>query len=180
MSFDSLLGPLIGASAALTGVGLNEFIRRRNRAESFAQAIFSRRLEAFEALFHAMGNARRVFSASLGAPPSKRKEAKDAIMHAGLAIAELSDRLSLYIEEVGLHCTALWLDPPDILDIQDSTEREAAISEFQREYQRALQMIRDLSGLSSVERVFTSVSGAQVDSAVVARIRELQRELQNP
>lgn len=101
-------------------------------------------------------------------------------MHAGLAIAELSDRLSLYIEEVGLHCTALWLDPPDILDIKDPVEREAAISEFQREYQRTLQMIRDLSGLSSVERVFASVSGARVDSAVVDRIRELQRELQSP
>lgn len=180
MSFDSLLGPLIGAIAALAGVGLNEFIRRRNRSESFAQAIFNRRLEAFEALFHAMGNARKVFSESLDAPASEREEAKGAIMHAGLAIAELSDRHSLYIEEVGLHCTGLWLDPPDILDIEDPTEREAAISEFQREYQGALQMIRDLSGLSSVERVFESVSGARVDSAVVARIRELQRELKNP
>jgi hypothetical protein len=180
MSFESLIGPLIGAIAALTGVGLNEFIRRRNRAESFAQAIFSRRLEAFEALFQTMGTARRVFSESLEAPSCKRKEAKDAIMQAGLAIAELSDRYSLYIEEVGLHCTALWLDPPDILDIKDPAEREAAISEFQREYQRTLQMIRDLSGLSSVERVFISVSGARVNSAVVDRIRELQRELQSP
>jgi hypothetical protein len=170
----------MGAIAALAGVGLNELIRRRNRAESFAQAIFNRRLEAFEALFHAMGNARAVFSKSLEAPASEREEAKEAIVHAGLKIAELLDRHSLYIEEVGLHCTALWLDPPDILDIEDPAEREAAIAEFQREYQRALQMIRDLSGLSSVDRVFESVSGAQVDSAVVARIRELQRELKNP
>jgi hypothetical protein len=180
MSFDSLLGPLIGASAALAGVGLNEFIRRRSRSESFAQAIFNRRLEAFESLFHAMSNARRALSESLEAPAPQREEAKEAIMHAGLAIAELSDRQSLYIEEIGLHCTALWLDPLDILDIDDPTEREAAISEFQREYQRALQMIRDLSGLSRVERVFESVTATRVDSAVVARIRELQRELKSP
>ncbi|MBX3303517.1 MAG: hypothetical protein KF693_14980 [Nitrospira sp.] len=119
-----------------------------------------------------MGTTRRAFSGSLDAPSSKQEEAKKAIMQAGLAIA---DRYSLYIKEVGLHCTALWLDPPDILDIKDSVEHEAAISEFQREYQHALQMIRDLSGLSSVERVFTSVSEVRVESAVVDRIRELRR-----
>jgi len=41
-------------------------------------------------------------------------------------------------------------------------------------------MIRDLSGLGSVERVFESINEAPVDSAVVAGIRVLRREMQNP
>lgn len=174
VDFDPVLGPLIGAAAALAGVGLSELVRRRNRAETYAQAVFGRRLDAHERLFAAVRAAGSAANAAFEVSESERDEAKGLVFAAGLTVAEIADEFELYIDELGAHCTALWLNIPDILDTADLVKREALIAAFRHDYWRALDMIRDESGLSRVNQVFRSVTGSRLNSPIVDYIRELR------
>ena len=158
----------------MAGVGIGELIRRRSRVESYAQAVFERRLNAHEKLLVAVRTASRAANTAFEAPESERDEANYQVFTAGLAVAEIADEFEMYIDELGSHCVALWLDVPDIIYSTDSEQREAQIKAFRLEINRTIDMIRDLSGLTKGNQIFQSVTGSRIDSPVVDRVRELR------
>ena len=122
-----------------------------------------------------MRTAGTVASAAFDAPADDREDAKTLVFEAGLTVANVADKYTLYIEELGIHCTAIWLDVPDILDVTDAMEREERITAFRQEYRQALDMIRDGSGMSLINSVYHSVTEFQLESPIVDYMRELRK-----
>lgn len=52
MDWSQLTGALIGLVGVPLGIALGEVLRRRQRAEQFAAAIFAKRLEAYDTLLN--------------------------------------------------------------------------------------------------------------------------------
>lgn len=60
MDWSQLTGALIGLVGVPLGIILGELLRRRQRAEQFAAAIFGKRLEAYDSLINILFESHRI------------------------------------------------------------------------------------------------------------------------
>lgn len=176
MDWTQIGGALIGLVGVPLGIVLGELLRRRQRAEQFAAAIFARRLEAYDALLNLLYEGDRIANEVIENPELSAAERHELISAAIMPIAEHTTRSVLYIdEELGAHCTALFMGVEDLRNLPES-ERNQRLVQFQREWRETRRMILEDSGVTKVNRLFRDINRPRITSPVIERIRELRRE----
>ena len=112
-------------------------------------------------------------------PKLSAAERHELISAAIMPIAEHTTRSVLYIdEELGAHCTALFMGVEDLRDLPES-ERQVRLAQFQRDWRETRRMILEDSGVIKVNRLFRDINRPTINSPVIERIRELRREQDN-
>ena len=115
---------LIGLVGVPLAVALGEFSRRRQRAEQFAAAIFAKRLEACDTLMNILFESHRIANEVIDNPTLSASERHELISAAIMPIAEHTTRSILYMgEELGAHCTALFMGVEDLRELSESERR---------------------------------------------------------
>ncbi len=176
MDTSSIIPALIGVVGVPLGIFLGEFLRRRQRAEQFAAAIFGKRLEAYDALIGLVDDGGTIADHIISNPNLSAAERHDLISAAIAPIARHADRNILYIDaELGAHCTALFMGVEDIADLPEAEQLEH-LEDYQRQKRETRRMILEDSGVAKVNKVFRAINRPRITSPVIERIRELQRQ----
>jgi hypothetical protein len=176
MDRSQLIGALIGLMGVPLGLVLGELLRRRQRAEQFAAAIFAKRLEAYDTLMNILYESHRIANEVIDNSQLSATDRHELISAAIMPIAEHTTRSVLYIdEELGAHCTALFMGVEDLRDLPES-EQQAQLAQFQRDWRETRRMILEDSGVIKVNRLFRDINRPRITSPVIERIRELRRE----
>jgi len=171
-----MMEALIGFIGVVVGVFLTELIRKWNRVEPLSQSVFEKRLDLYVRLYDLLNECCAaahdlVYNIDLS------KEDKNAQCYkAGLAVAEYCTKHELFISrELGHHCTSLMLGVADYFETQEE-ERSAYMDDFWEQMRSAQRMIREDSGVEQVNRYFRKITGAQLTSPVIERIRYLEAQ----
>jgi hypothetical protein len=176
MDWSNLAPAIVGIAGIPLGVLLGEFVRRRQRAEQFASALFARRLEAYEILMRLLQEGGRLAEQVMSDPNLSADQRHELISTAIMPIAEHSDANVLYIdEELGAHCTALFMGVEDIPDLPEDV-RDERIAEYRHQLRETRRMIFEDSGIEKVKAIFRAINRPRISSPVIERIRELRRE----
>lgn len=176
MDWSQLTGALIGLVGIPLGILLGELLRRRQRTEQFAAAVFTKRLEANDTLFGLLNEGNRIADEVINNASLTASDRHTLISAAIMPVAEHATRYALYInEELGAHCTALFMGVEDIQDLPEA-EREMRIARFRRQWLETRRMILEDSGVTKINQFFHDVNRPKISSPVIERIRELRRE----
>lgn len=179
MDWSQLTGALIGLVGVPLGIVLGELLRRRQRAEQFAAAIFAKRLEAYDTLLNILFESHRIANEVIANPNLSLAERHELISAAIMPIAEHTTRSVLYIdEELGAHCTALFMGVEDLHGLREN-ERRSQLAQFQRDWRETRRMILEDSGVIRINRLFHDINRPTISSPVIERIRELRRGQDN-
>ncbi|MBY8335034.1 hypothetical protein [Qipengyuania pacifica] len=178
MVWTQIAAALIGLVGVPLGIALGEFLRRRQRAEQFAAAIFAKRVEAYDELiniFHdGLGIANTVID-----DPALSSDERHALISAAIApIAQHVDRNVLYIDEkLGAHCTALFMGLEGLWNLPKEG-REVRIDEFRASWLETRRMILEDSGVAKVHGLLRDINRPRITSPVIERkrIRELRSD----
>jgi hypothetical protein len=172
----ALATPLIGIFGVLVGIALNEYLRRRNRVEQYAVAVFQKRLGAYEKLADLINNGSEIAGEVIDNPKLSKEERHNLISSIIIPIAEFTDKNRLYIDEdLGAHCTALFMGVEDIYDATKE-EKEALLKSFYSMRTETYRMIKEDSGLARINSLFHSINRPLLSSPVIDRIRHLRSE----
>jgi hypothetical protein len=175
MDWSKIVIPAIGLIGVPLGVLLGEFVRRRNRSEQFAAAIFAKRLEAYEVLIALVDEGRAIAERVLSDPELSPGDRKALIGQALFPIAEHTDRSALYIdEELGVHCAALFMGVEDIPEMAE-TEKQAALANYRGQLQETRRMILEDSGVAKANKFFRAVHRPQITSPIIDYLRALRK-----
>ncbi len=132
---------LIGLIGVPLGIALGEFLRRRQRAEQFAVAIFAKRVEAYDGLINILHEGLGIANTVIDDPTLSSDERHTLISATIAPIAQDVDRNVLHIdEELGAHCTALFMGLEGLWD-RPEEEREARIGGFRANWLETRRMI---------------------------------------
>jgi hypothetical protein len=176
MDWMELSGSLIGLTGVPLGIILGELLRRRQRAEQFAAAIFAKRLEAYETLLNLLYEGNQIANELIENSELSTSERHALVSAAIMPIAEHATRNILYIdEELGAHCTALFMGVEDLRDLPASV-REQRLTKFYEQWKETQRMILEDSGVTKVNLLFRNINKPRITSPVIERIRELRRE----
>lgn len=180
MDWSQLTGALIGLVGVPLGIALGETLRRRQRAEQFAAAIFAKRLEAYDTLLNILHESHGIANEVIQNTSFTADERHELISAAIMPIAGHTTRNVLYIDdELGAHCTALFMGAEDIHDLPEN-EKKDRVAQLQLDWRETRRMILEDSGVSKVNQLFRDINRPRISSPVIERIRELRREQEQP
>lgn len=112
---DVFLGAIISFLGVTLGAVLSEFLRRRNRIESFANPVFEKRLSAYHELFKKVQEANQVADEVITNSSYSQQERTELVSGEILEIARFCDDNAFFIDtDLGAHCTALLMGVEDI------------------------------------------------------------------
>jgi len=180
MDWSQLIGPVIGLVGVPLGIALGEILRRRQRAEQFAAAIFAKRLEVYDTLFNLLYAGSQIANEVIENEELSAADRHELISAAIAPIAEHTDRSLLYIDqELGAHCVALFMGLEELRELPES-EAADRLSEYRRQWQETRRMLLEDSGVVKVNKLFGDINRPRITSPVIERIRELQKEQRDP
>ncbi|WP_417268550.1 hypothetical protein [Celeribacter baekdonensis] len=173
--FLAILAPVIGFVGLFVGAFVNEWLRRKNRREQFAQTVFEKRLKVYEELIEKISEGEKIVNSFLEAHLSA-DERHDLVSIAIHGVATYVDQNTLYLdEEIGMHCVALFMGTEEIPDATDDNRKEMTANYHQMR-KAAYQMIREDSGVAELDRLFKAVNRPLIDSPVIEYYRERKKE----
>lgn len=175
-TFVAILSPLVAILGVVTGVLLNEFVRRRNRRELYAPKIFEKRLAAYEKLADLIENGSEIAQEVIDNAEFTREQRHALISEAILTIARHTDSHKLYIdEELAVHCTALFMGVEDIYD-EKGEKRETLLKNFYDARYEAFRMIAEDSGISEINKLFKIINRPKLSGPIIELTRELRQK----
>jgi hypothetical protein len=167
-----LLAGLIGVAGTVLGAVLNEFIRRRNRIESYSTKVFERRLSAYEGLYDRIQESYGIASDVMGNSSYSAGERHDLISAAVHNIAGFTDKNSLYLnDEVTAHCVAAFMGAEDVLAAAEGAEREELHRHVIDMYTEGCRMIQEASGVKEIDRLFKNIVKPVLSGPVIEALR---------
>lgn len=176
--FSALVSPLIGMLGVIAGTILNEYLRRGRRTEQYSSVIFNKRLDAYETLMRLIIEGSDLAETAINDAKLSKKERHELVSLAIFPIAEHVDRNVLYIdEELGPHCTSLFMSAEDIHDASES-EKQQLLKHYYEMRKETFRMIAEDSGVAKINRLFRSINRPRITSPVIEAIRELRKERQ--
>ena len=176
MGWTQIATALVGLVGVPLGIALGEFLRRRQRAEQFAAAIFAKRVEAYDELINILHEGLGIANTVIDDPALSSDDRHALISAAITQVAQHVDSNVLYIdEELGAHCTALFMGIEGLWDLPKE-EREVRIGEFRASWLETRRMILEDSGVAKVNGLLRDINRPRITSPVIERIRELRGE----
>lgn len=169
---------LIGIIGVIIGIIANEFIRRKNRIESYAQKTFDKRLEIFNELYQRVSVCGKVGQQLIADRELALAERLEVVSREIFEIAEWCDLHGMYLEEeVTVHCVTLLMGLEDVQEMEDETQKKERINSFQEQLRYAKKMIKKESGIEDVNRSFTSMTKAKYSSPVIDYYRKQKKAM---
>lgn len=173
----ALVTGAISIVSVVVGVLLNEYFRRKSRIENYSQQVFDKRLEVHEELYQKVEDCYQKAQALIGNEELSPEEKHEVWSEVILNLTSFCDQHGLYLDErVVVHCTTTFVGVDEIASEQDSDARDERISQMERNYRKAKEMLREVTGLREIEDSFQSVSNAEIDSDYVQLFEELKAE----
>jgi hypothetical protein len=174
--FVAISGPLIGILGVISGTVLNEYLRRRRRVEDYSSAIFAKRLESYESLIALVHTGGEIAEEVIQNVDLSKEERHQLISSVVLPIARHVDDKRLYIdEELGAHCTALFMGIEDIHDATASDQKELLARYYQMKSE-TYRMISEDSGIAQINKLFNSINKPKLSGPIIQAIRELREQ----
>lgn len=169
---------LIGVLGVIIGIVANEWIRRRNRIESYAQKTFEKRLEIYEVLFQRVNAGGAVGSKAIKDSSLSFEERFNLVNGAIIDIAQWCDEHSLYLdEEVAIQCVTLLMDIENVQDMIEGAEREERIDDFYLQLRYTKDMLKKASGIQDVNSSFTLMTKAKFRSPVLDYYKQQKKAM---
>jgi hypothetical protein len=168
---------VIAISSLLIGVALNEYVRRSNRIEGYAAAIFQKRIEVYEELWKKVNKGKTVAERVIDDPSFSHQQRHALISEIVLDLAEFCDEHSLYLnDEVTVHCCSLFMGVEDIQAEADPTKAKNLEEQFRTNYLATDNIIRSESGLKRIDKVFSTVTKVRYSSEIIDYYRKARRQ----
>jgi hypothetical protein len=159
---------LIGLVGLLAGILITEHLRRAGRIEYFAREIFERRLSAYEGLYAKMNEVSGASAELLEKEALSDEERNSLWGEVVLRVAQYTDEYSLYLDDrIIVHCVGSLVGFEDIAAVADPASRKAAIDRFLMSIGDAKMMIRQMSGMSEIERSLHALVKSRPKSALI-------------
>jgi hypothetical protein len=168
---------LIAVVSLLIGAGLNEWIRRSNRIESYTATVFQKRFAIYEELWKRIYGWRSVADKVIEDTALTAQHRHELISEVVLDICGFCDENSLYLnEEVTFQCAALFMGVEEIQAESDAAKRKEMVSDFSGKYKQTLDIIRAEAGLRRMNKLFQTVTNAKYSSDLIEHFRQAQKE----
>ncbi|WP_411383815.1 hypothetical protein ACK3BK_04660 [Pseudomonas sp. L7] len=159
---------LLGILGVIIGIVANEWIRRRNRIESYAQKTFEKRLEIYEVLFQLVNAGGAAGTKAIKDSSLCFEDRFDLVNGAIVDIVQWCDEHSLYLdEEVTIQCVTLLMGVEDVQDMVDEAEKGEKIESFYLQLRYTKDMLKKASGIQDVNSSFTLMTKAKFRSPVL-------------
>ena len=169
---------LIGLLGVLIGIVLNEQLRRKNRIENYSTIVFEKRLGLYEKLYGLLSIYSEVATEVIENTDLTKEERHSLISEAIFSVAGFCDENDLYLnEEITLHCVPIIMGVEDIQDIEDEDEKKEAIDKYQNNLHLAKRMIRKETGISDIDKLFTSIVKPKHTSPMIEYYKKKKKEL---
>ncbi|HXP03371.1 MAG TPA: hypothetical protein VN808_04565 [Stellaceae bacterium] len=169
-------GPLFGIIGTLAGTASSEYFRRRRRIEEYSTAIFAKRLESYEKLLSLIRQGEEIAEEVIHNDKFSKEERHQLTSSTVLSIAGHVDENILYIDqELGAHCTALFMGTEDIHDAPES-ERQQLLKAYYDAKSDAYRMISEDSGVARINELFRSINRPKLSGPIIEAIRELREQ----
>ena len=176
MDWPNVIAAAIAFVGVPFGVFLAKFVRRRQRSEQFASAIFAKRLEAYEILLGLIKGGSNIVEQVLGDANLSAADRHALISEAIMPIAEHGDGCDLYIgETLRVHCTALFMGVEDIPDLPDP-EKQARLAAYRSQLRETRRMIFEDSGVAKANKIFRSINRPRLTSPAIDYFEKLRRD----
>jgi len=177
MKFDitQILIVLIGILGTLSGIFISEYFRRKNREALFSDVIFKKRLNIYEELFKRLNIIRSQAGKVMEGRDLSKKKRHQIWSEVVLPFAEFLDNNDLYInEKIQDHAIASIIGVEEIADFQPK-EKEQRILQFQEDISKAIEMIREDSGLKRLDKFFKKINKPSLNSDWINYIEKLKK-----
>jgi len=153
---------LFGVACVLLGIGLNEWVRRSNRIETFAGTVFKERFDVHVKLWNTIRDAKptadQIIKDSTLSPDARHELLSGLVWR----VLDFCDENSLYLnEEVTVHCCTVFMGIEDISSESDAKKRDEMIAHFEEGYQKAREIVREETGLKRMDGLFRKVTKAR-------------------
>jgi len=168
---------LIGLIGILLGIFVSEFIRRKNRIETYSNAVFEKRLNAYEGLFQLINESQSIGNEVINNLDYSEDERKDIWTQVILKVGNYCDNNALYLnEDIIVHSMASLMGIEEIAEINDINKKDNAIKMFEKSTRDAKIMIKKETGLSEIEKVYKKISKANPKSDIINYFEKLKEE----
>lgn len=163
---------LFGFGGVMVGVALHELLRRTSRIEAYAGRVFDARLAKYEELFGLLHSGYEIASDVIENSDYTAEERLAFISAPIMAIAEFTEENELYIDsDLGAHCVATFMGAEEIRDIENIDERNEEEERIWEKYKLARQMIREVSGVAEIDKLFKKITKPNLSGPIIERIR---------
>ena len=174
---DSAIIGLIGLLGIIIGIVLNEYLRRTRRIEMYSTLIFKRRLNAYTKLYQILNESIPTINDILLNEDLTKEDRHSLASSVILRIADFFDKNALFIDDnLGAHCTALFMGSEDIYFIEDNEEKNKEIAKLINQYKSTKNMIIDDSGVSKVKKLFKKIQKTKLSSPTIDYLKKLKKE----
>lgn len=168
---------VISALMLLGGYVIAEIIRRINRAESFSEIIFEKRLYAFLELYRIFNSTYEKCSDFLEAVVNEELEETEETKMSYFDVIEpllrhLDANAMFFSEELSVQCGAAFLGPEEFTKEQC---REY-LYEIRRANAETLMMIKNESGMTMLNKKIKRITGYKHSSPVIKYYTQLKKE----
>ena len=169
--------PLFGVACLLLGIGLNEWIRRSNRIEAYAGAVFKERFDVYVKLWEIIRDAKPRADGIIKDSALSADARRECISELVWQVVNFCDEKSLYLnDEVIVHCCTVFMGVEDIPAEPDAKKRDEMVAQFEKGFQKVKEIVRAETGLTRMDGVFRQVTKARYSSEVIEYFRKLHKE----
>lgn len=168
---------VISALMLLGGYVIAEIIRRINRAESFSEIIFEKRLYAFLELYRIFNSTYEKCSDFLEAVVNEELEETEETKMSYFDVIEpllrhLDANAMFFSEELSVQCGAAFLGPEEFTKEQC----QEYLYKIRRANAETLMMIKNESGMTMLNKKIKRITGYKHTSPVIKYYTQLKKE----
>ena len=168
---------VISALMLLGGYVIAEIIRRINRAESFSEIIFEKRLYAFLELYRIFNSTYEKCSDFLEAVVNEELEETEETKMSYFDVIEpllrhLDANAMFFSEELSVQCGAAFLGPEEFTKEQC----QEYLYKIRRANAETLMMIKNESGMTMLNKKIKRITGYKHSSPVIKYYTQLKKE----
>lgn len=138
--------------------------------------MFERRLEVYESLMVLLQSGYDIANEVMENEQLSNEDRHVLISEAIISIATFTDKHGLYIDKyVAAHMTSALMGAEDVLTEVDDKKRETLVNTIYSNYKIAKEIVLTESGAEEINKHFRSISGSKPTSAVLERIKDLEK-----
>lgn len=167
---------IIGLIGVVFGIFLSEFLRRKSRIELYSNAVFEKRLKAYEDLYKLIHESQDIAYELINNPEYTIEEFKTIWPSVILKLTNYCDENALYLnEEIQVHCITSLIGLEEISEKLDQDDKEKLIESFGNKTGNAKLMIKQEIGIPEIEKLYRKISKSKPQSDIIKYYQSLKK-----
>ncbi len=167
---------LITGLTALGVVLINEYFKRKEKANLFTEGIFKRKLALYEGLYNIMSHAYEVAFVMFEDKNLTKEERHKIWSKEVILIADFIDKHFLYLNEVvTMHCAVSLIGVDDIPELEKK-EKTKRLKKFFQDKKDTVRLIKEESGLERLDGVLKGINKPKLSSEYINYFDKLKEE----